>query len=228
MIQKRGLAEADFRGERFEDHHGQLKGNNDLLCLTRPDIVAELHDAYFAAGADIAETNTFTATAIAQADYGLRRRGARHQPRRRAHRPRGRRPLDGEDAGQAALRRRLHRPAQPHAVDVVRRERSRRAPGDLRPGLRRLPRAGAGAARGRGRPLPDRDHHRHAELQGRDQGDPRSAGRGPGAAADLDLAAPSPTAPAARCRARRSRRSGTRCATPGRSPSASTARWAPS
>ena len=71
MIQRKGLVEADFRGERFADHPGQLKGNNDILCLTRPDIVAELHDAYYAAGADISETNTFSSTAIAQADYGL-------------------------------------------------------------------------------------------------------------------------------------------------------------
>ncbi|HEX5379956.1 MAG TPA: homocysteine S-methyltransferase family protein, partial [Phenylobacterium sp.] len=71
MFQKRKLDEADYRGERFAHHNGQLKGNNDILCLTRPDIVAELHDAYFAAGADISETNTFSATSIAQADYGL-------------------------------------------------------------------------------------------------------------------------------------------------------------
>ena len=71
MIQRRGLAEADYRGARFADHAVSLKGNNDVLCLTRPDIVAGLHEAYFAAGADISETNTFTATAIAQADYGL-------------------------------------------------------------------------------------------------------------------------------------------------------------
>ena len=71
MIQKRGLDEADYRGTRFADHNGQLKGNNDLLCLTRPDIIAELHEAYYAAGADISETNTFSATTIAQEDYGL-------------------------------------------------------------------------------------------------------------------------------------------------------------
>jgi len=71
MIQRRGLNEADYHGERFKDHHVQLKGNNDLLCLTRPDIITELHDAYYAAGADISETNTFSATAIAQADYEL-------------------------------------------------------------------------------------------------------------------------------------------------------------
>jgi len=71
MIQKRGLDEADYRGDRFRDAPGQLKGNNDLLCLTRPDIIADLHDQYFAAGADISETNTFSATSIGQAEYGL-------------------------------------------------------------------------------------------------------------------------------------------------------------
>jgi len=71
MIQQKGLIEADFRGERFHAHNQSLKGDYDLLCLTRPDIVTELHDAYYEAGADIGETNTFTATAIAQADYGL-------------------------------------------------------------------------------------------------------------------------------------------------------------
>ena len=69
MIQKRGLVEADYRGARFADHRLELKGNNDLLCITRPDIIADLHDQYFAAGADISETNTFSATTIAQADY---------------------------------------------------------------------------------------------------------------------------------------------------------------
>ncbi|WP_411289276.1 homocysteine S-methyltransferase family protein [Phenylobacterium sp.] len=69
MIQKRGLGEADYRAERFKDHPGQMKGNNDILCLTRPDIIAELHNAYYGAGADISETNTFSATSIAQADY---------------------------------------------------------------------------------------------------------------------------------------------------------------
>ncbi|MGZ3298194.1 MAG: homocysteine S-methyltransferase family protein [Asticcacaulis sp.] len=71
MIQRKGLEEDDFRGTRFAHHNGQLKGNNDILCLTRPDIISELHDAYFAAGADISETNTFSATTIAQDDYHL-------------------------------------------------------------------------------------------------------------------------------------------------------------
>ncbi|CAN5460052.1 homocysteine S-methyltransferase family protein [soil metagenome] len=71
MFQKRKLAEADYRAERFADYDGQMKGNNDILCLTRPDIVADLHHQYFAAGADISETNTFSGTTIAQADYRL-------------------------------------------------------------------------------------------------------------------------------------------------------------
>ncbi|HEY3799163.1 MAG TPA: homocysteine S-methyltransferase family protein [Caulobacteraceae bacterium] len=71
MIQRRGLAEADFRGARFAEHAVQLKGDNDILCITRPDIIADLHDQYYAAGADISETNTFSATTIAQADYEL-------------------------------------------------------------------------------------------------------------------------------------------------------------
>lgn len=71
MIQRRGLEEADFRGDRFTAHEGQMKGNNDILCLTRPDIVTDLHNAYYAAGADISETNTFSATVIAQDDYKL-------------------------------------------------------------------------------------------------------------------------------------------------------------
>ena len=68
MIQRYKLGEPDFRGERFKDHPKDLKGNNDLLQLTRPDIVREIHDGYLAAGADIIETNTFGATRIAQED----------------------------------------------------------------------------------------------------------------------------------------------------------------
>ena len=71
MIQQRGLEEADFRGERFADHPQDLKGDNDLLALTRPDVIEGIHDDYLAAGADIIETNTFNGTAIVQADYGL-------------------------------------------------------------------------------------------------------------------------------------------------------------
>jgi 5-methyltetrahydrofolate--homocysteine methyltransferase len=71
MIQRYQLEEEDFRNKNLEDHPKSLKGNNDLLALTRPDVLREIHAAYFAAGADIAETNTFSSTTIAQADYGL-------------------------------------------------------------------------------------------------------------------------------------------------------------
>ncbi|NLW97930.1 homocysteine S-methyltransferase family protein [Luteimonas wenzhouensis] len=82
MIQRHGLQEADYRGERFADGHDstrelpagggrELRGNNDLLLLTRPDVVAGIHAAYLDAGADLVETNTFNATALSQADYGL-------------------------------------------------------------------------------------------------------------------------------------------------------------
>ena len=71
MIQRYKLEEADFRGERFADHARELKGANDLLNLTRPDVIEEIHRAYLAAGSDIIETNTFNAQAISLADYDL-------------------------------------------------------------------------------------------------------------------------------------------------------------
>ena len=71
MIQKFGLNETDFRGSRFKASEVQLKGNNDVLNLTRPDVIADIHRQYLAAGADIIETNTFSSQRISQADYGL-------------------------------------------------------------------------------------------------------------------------------------------------------------
>ena len=71
MIQRHRLGESDYRGERFADHAKDLKGNNDLLQITKPEVISEIHEAYLAAGADIIETNTFGATRVAQADYGL-------------------------------------------------------------------------------------------------------------------------------------------------------------
>jgi 5-methyltetrahydrofolate--homocysteine methyltransferase len=71
MIQRYKLDEAGYRGERFKNHPRDLKGNNDLLVLSEPKIIGEIHNAYFEAGADIVETNTFNAQAISQADYGL-------------------------------------------------------------------------------------------------------------------------------------------------------------
>ena len=71
MIQRYNLTEDDFRGERFKDHAHPLKGNNDLLSITRPDVIREIHRQYFEAGSDIVETNTFSSTTVAQADYHL-------------------------------------------------------------------------------------------------------------------------------------------------------------
>src|SRR5688572_29550854 len=71
MVQRRKLSEADFRGQRFASHPKDLRGNNDVLVLTRPDVIADIHAEYCAAGADIIETNTFSSTSISQGDYGL-------------------------------------------------------------------------------------------------------------------------------------------------------------
>ncbi len=71
MIQGRSLEEADFRGDRLSEHPSPLKGNNDLLSITKPDVIGEIHDQFLEAGSDIIETNTFTSTSIAQEDYGL-------------------------------------------------------------------------------------------------------------------------------------------------------------
>ena len=71
LIQNSGPTEADFRGNRFVNHESPLQGNNDLLSITRPDLIQSLHELYLEAGSDIIETNSFSATRIAQADYGL-------------------------------------------------------------------------------------------------------------------------------------------------------------
>jgi len=71
MIQRFKLSEAQYRGERFKDFHKDVKGNNELLSLTRPDVIRDIHESYLTAGADMIETNTFGATRVAQADYGM-------------------------------------------------------------------------------------------------------------------------------------------------------------
>lgn len=71
MVQEHKLEEEDFRGEYFKEHNINLKNNNDLLVLTQPDIVKEIHRGYLTAGADIIETNTFNGTSISMADYDL-------------------------------------------------------------------------------------------------------------------------------------------------------------
>ena len=69
MIQRYKLSDAEYRGERFKDHPKELKGNNDILSLTQPEIIKAIHKEYLEAGADIIETNTFNGTSISQTDY---------------------------------------------------------------------------------------------------------------------------------------------------------------
>ena len=137
MLQRRGLADADYRGERFRDHPREVAGDPDLLNLTRPDVVLDVHRAYLDAGADITTTNTFTATSIGQADYGLEdavyelnlEGAARAAGLRRARR-------------RPPVRRRLDRPAQPDALALAQGGRPVVPRGHLRRGPRELRRAG--------------------------------------------------------------------------------------
>ncbi len=215
LIHRRGLSEAEYRGERFRDHHKDVQGDPDLLNLTHPEIVAEIHDAYFAAGADIATTNTFTATRIGQADYDLAGRSCRDEPRRRAARPaRGRR-VDEAYAREAALRRRLARPAERHAL-ALSACRGRRVPsGDLRSGARDVRGAGRCSARRRRRPAHGRDDLRHAQRQG---GDRRGASASRPSSRSGSRSPPW-TGAGATCPARRRTRSGSRSSTRSRSSS---------
>src|SRR5256885_15853652 len=71
MLQHKGLSDEQFRGERFRNHPKPLRNNSDVLCLTQPELVTQVHREYLEAGADIITTNTFTATRVSQADYGL-------------------------------------------------------------------------------------------------------------------------------------------------------------
>ena len=98
LIHRRGFSEEEYRGERFRDHTHDVKGDPDLLNLTAPEIVYEIHDAYFEAGADIATTNTFTATSIGQADYALQEARCGDEPRGRAAGACSRGRMDGAHA----------------------------------------------------------------------------------------------------------------------------------
>ena len=167
QIQGLGLDEEAFRGARFEGCACHQQGNNDLLNLSQPKAIEEIHYRYAIAGADIIETNTFSSTRIAQADYGmeeavydLNRDGARLA--RRA----------GIRAMQEDGRRRFVagalRTDQPHRLDVARRQQSGLPRRHLRRPARSLWRAAARADRWRRRSDPDRDHLRHAQRQGGD------------------------------------------------------------
>ena len=145
MIQRYKLDEAAYRGERFKDfavpgHEIHVKGNNELLTLTQPHVIREIHEQYLAAGADIIETNTFGATSIAQADYHME--DLAYEMNVEAARTRARRVRQVRDAGQAALRRRRDRTDAEDRVDLAGRQRSGRAQRHVRRTARRVLRAG--------------------------------------------------------------------------------------
>ena len=124
MIQALKLDEEGYRGARFDAWNREVRGNNDLLNLSRPDAVRDIHLAYFRAGADIVSTNTFSSTTIAQADYGME--GIAYELNQ-ARRQAGAR---GGDAGREGrrpppLRRRRARADQPHRLDLAGRDQSR-------------------------------------------------------------------------------------------------------
>ena len=146
MLQAYEFDEAAFRGDRFRDHPRDLRGDNDLLTLTQPDAVRAVHAAYLDAGADIVSTNTFTATRIAQADYGLDAAVVREINVAAARLARAAADAaERADPGRPALRRRCPRPDQPDRVDQPGRGR----PGG--PGGRPGPSSQDGLPRGRGR-----------------------------------------------------------------------------
>ena len=145
MIQRFKLTEADYRGERFKDHPKDLKNNGELLSLTRPDVIRDIHEGYLAAGADIIETNTFGATRIAQDDYEPGPSGARDEPGVGQAGTRGRRQV--LHARQAALRRRRPRPHAQDGQHQPGRERPGRPQRRFRAAARGLLRAGRGAGR---------------------------------------------------------------------------------
>ena len=178
LIQREVRGEEAYRGERFRDHPRDVAGDPDLLNLTRPDDRRDIHGAYFAAGADIATTNTFTATH--DRPGGLRARADVVEEMNLAGARLARAAADEWEAKTGALRRRLGRAAQRLALAVAPGRRPRVPHRDVRRGRGGVRGADPRAARRRRRPAPDRDGLRHAERKGRDR---RRAGRRARAAA---------------------------------------------
>ncbi len=168
MIQSYKLEEEDYRGTRFADWPSDVKGNNDLLILSRPDVIGAIEKAYLDAGADILETNTFNATQVSQADYGMQALAyeLNVEGARLARQVADAKTL--ENPRSPALCRRRPRPYQSHLLDLPGREQPRlpqrhlrRAGGKLRGSHPRFDRRRRG-------PDPDRDHLRHTQCQGGD------------------------------------------------------------
>ena len=176
LLQRHAFTEEDFRGARLADHDRDVRGDNDLLCLTQPDAVREVHRAYLAAGADIVSTNSFTATRIAQADYDLGHL-AREINEAAAR-------LAREAADEAEARDGRPRyvagslgPTNRTGVPQPGRQRPGGAQRLLRGARRGLPRGRRGPGRGRRGPPARRDDLRHAQRQGRDLRDRRAVRR---------------------------------------------------
>ncbi len=157
MIQGLQYDEAAFRGARFADFHRDVRGNNDLLILTQPKAIEDIHADYLRAGADIVATNTFSSTSIAQADYDmsdlayeLNRDGAR-LCRNAAER------VTAEDGKPRFVAGALG-PDQPHRLDLARRLQSRLSRRHLRRSAQVLWRADQRPARRRRRPAAGRNH----------------------------------------------------------------------
>ena len=167
MIQALKLDEEGYRGARFDAWNREVRGNNDLLNLSRPDAVRDIHLAYFRAGADIVSTNTFSSTKIAQADYGmegiayeLNLAGAKLAREAAA--------LAEKEDGKRRFVAGALGPDQPHGLDFPGREQSRLPRHQLRPVARGLRRTDQGPDRWRRGFVADRNHLRHAERQGGD------------------------------------------------------------
>src|SRR3974377_374444 len=154
MIQALKLDEEGYRGARFDAWNREVRGNNDLLNLSRPQAVRDIHLAYFRAGADIVSTNTFSSTAIAQADYGME--GIAYELNQAGA-------TLAREAAAAAEKEDCRRRLVPAGLQQPRLLRHH-----LRPATRRLWRAGARPARWRHRFAANRDHLRYAQCQGGD------------------------------------------------------------
>ena len=210
MLQGRKLEEADYRGERFAEHARDLKGDPDLLNLTQPEIVLDVHRAVPRRGRGHHDHEHLHGDVDRPGGLRARGRRLRHERRGRIARAPGRR------RGRRSLRRRVARPAEPDALALAARGGSRVPLGDLRRGARLLRGADPRLARRRRRLPPPGDDHRRAERQGRDRGRAGDRAR----AAALDLGDDHRPFAGARSPGRRSRRSGSRSSTRSRSSSA--------
>ena len=162
MIQQRKLDEAAFRGERFKDWKKDLKGHNDLLNITQPAIIEEIHRQYFEAGADIVETNTFNSQSISLADYGMESLGYEIVQSRSGMCQTGGAAGQADRTGTALLCGRRDRADHEDLLDFNRCQQLCGARDDLRRTGRRLWRAGSRLARRRSRSFAGRDHLRYA------------------------------------------------------------------